>query len=293
MIRTATISSFILTFLLIIGQSAFAQDPNVGFTNSITMAETTKNYGWDIVGRLTEADLLKRKGEWQQALLAIDKALAQQSDWIPGLVAQSEILTLIGRKAEAQAALNKALSIDALGTEILISYKLKDPTRFIALFPQEWITQQLQLPAVPQLEIPVNRSNDDLAAIDYFTIQYDQLALAPDSVAIYDLLRLQISDNLNDLPQELDPYFTEIQDRSLRAMIRGNIELLYRHPNNAIYYYTKAIEQRATPWPELRYNRGLTFLFMNRYSVGCHDLQISAEQGFQPALAPLKHLCNF
>lgn len=293
MLQFSTIYSSLLFFLLILVFPASAQDPNIGFTNSITMAETTKNYGRDIVGRLTEADLLKRKGEWQEALLAIDKALAQQSGWIPGLVARAEILNLMGRNTESEAALKKARLLNERGTEVLMSYKLKDPTRFLALFPQEWIREQLQLPVAQELWINMEAPKYDLLDLDYFDIQYDQLIYAPDSVPVYDLIRLQLSDDVSDLPQNVDPYLSATGDRSLKSMLQGNVELLYRHPNDAIYYYTKAIEQSPSPWPELYYNRGLTFIFMNRYAVGCRDLKTSAESGFRPALAMLTYLCNF
>lgn len=293
MLKTATIYSTILFFLFFWIASASAQDPNIGFTNSITMAETTKNYGRDIIGRLTEADLLMRKGEWQDALLSIDKALAQQSEWIPGLVARAEILTLMGRNTEAKITLNKARLINEFGTEVLLSYKLKNPTRFLALFPQEWIIGQLQLPVADELWVNLEDPRYELLGLDYLNTQYQQLALAPDSVAIYDLLRLQLSDEIADLPQEIAPFLPENTDASLHAMLKGNIALLYRHPNDAIYHYTRAIEMGNNSWPELHYNRGLTFIFQNRYAVGCRDLKTSAEMGFRPALAMLTYLCNF
>ncbi|PHN06249.1 hypothetical protein [Flavilitoribacter nigricans] len=284
---------FLLFFIGFVLPVAQAQDPNVGFTNSITMAETNKSYGRDIVGRLTEADLLKRKGEWQEALLAIDKALAQQSEWIPGLVARAEILTFMGQNAEAETTLNRARLINERATEVLMSYKLKNPTRFLALFPQAWITERLPLPVAEVLWVDINAPDYDLLELDYFNTQYDQLIYAPDSVGVFDLIRLQLSEDIGDLPQDVDPYLTPETDVSLREMLKGNVELLYRHPNDAIYHYTRAIEQGTESWPELRYNRGLTFIFMNRYAVGCRDLETSADQGFRPALAMLKYLCNF
>lgn len=293
MMYTSTRYSSLLFFLLLLASPVIAQDPNIGFTNSITMAETTKSYGRDIVGRLTEADLLKRQGEWQDALLAIDKALAQQSEWIPGLVARAELLTLMGQNAEAQATLRKARLINERGTEVLMSYKLKDPARFLALFPQAWIQEQLQLPLAQELWVDLDDPEYNLLELDYFDTQFNQLALAPDSVAVYELIALQMGNDVSRLPQKVGPYMSEPTDRSLQSMLQGNVELLYRHPNDAIYYYTKAIEQRTGDWPELHYNRGLTFIFMNRYAVGCRDLKTSAEKGFRPALAMLKYLCNF
>lgn len=290
--RYTLLIALLISFLFII-HPLTAQDPNIGFTNSVTMAETTKSYGRDIVGRLTEADLLKRKGEWQEALLAIDKALAQQSEWIPGLVARAEILSMMGRNTEAEKTLNQARLINEKGTEVLISYKLKDPVRFMALFPQAWIVEQLNLPVADQLWVDITTSEFENADLDYFNTQYEQLMYAPDSMAIFDLLRLQLSDDISDLPLEFQPYLSPTTDKSLQAMIQGNIELLYRHPNDAIFHYTNAINQGSKDWPELRYNRGLTFIFMNRYAVGCRDLELSAEQGFRPALAMVKHLCNF
>lgn len=293
MLRSSTIYFSLVCFFLLGAYPIFAQDPNIGFTNSITMAETTQNYGRDIVGRLTEAELLKRKGEWQEALLAIDKALAQQSEWVPGLVARAEILQMMGRQSEAQESLKKARLINERGTEVLISYKLKSPVRFIALFPQAWMVETLQLPVASELWVDINGTDYDLLNLDYFNIQYDQLAFAPDSVGVFDLMRLQLSEDVSDLPISVKSYLPMDSDPSLQSMLQGNIELLYRHPNDAIYHYTRAIEQDVEPWPELYYNRGLTFIFMDRYAVGCKDLQTSAEKGFRPALSMLKYLCNF
>lgn len=271
----------------------FAQEPNIGFTNSITIGETNQSYGRDIVGRLTEADLLMRKGEWQEALLAIDKALAQLPDWVPGLVSRAEVLTMMGRNAEADQNLAQARQINERAVEVLLSFRVKDPIRFMALFPQIWMSEQLDLPEIEELWIDLETPEYELLEFDYFNAQYNQLQLMPDTVALYEVLRAQLNEEISELPLDIDAYLPDTTDRTLKELIKGNIQLRYRDPNRAIFHYTQAIETGTPPWPELRYNRGLTFIFMNRYSVGCRDLRLSAEEGFRPALDLLTNLCNF
>jgi tetratricopeptide (TPR) repeat protein len=287
------IFSLLLISSLLLIPSVQAQDPDIGYTNSVTMAATMETYGPDIVDRLTEAELLQRKGEWQEALLTIDKALAQQSDWVPGLVARAEILTLMGRQSEAAATLRKARLVNERGTQVLMSYKLKDPVRYLALYPQAWMAEQGSLPTAEEVWQDPGSPEYDPLELDYFNLQYDQLLFAPDSVAVFDLIRLQLGGEVSELPADADPYLPAETDEALRSMLNGNIQLLYRQPNEAVYYYSQAIRQANEDWPELYYNRGLTFIYMNRYAAGCRDFETSAGQGFRPAAAMLKYLCNF
>lgn len=294
MTASSTFTCCLLFLTTILVTSPITAQRGKTMSSSIANSATVKQYGQGLIGYLNEATFLVRKGQMQNALIEIEKALGQQPDWIPALVQRAEILNLMGRKEEADAEIKRAQRLNRITTDVLMSYRMASPIRYQALYPQAWINQEYEILTPDILTGEVNEPALEHLALDYFDIQYNQILLTPDTTAIGLLLRDMVNSRVNDAPIYLADYLGQATTSDpLRNMFEGNVQLLNRQLERALFYYTMAIEQGGEFWPELYYNRGLTLIYMNRYPAGCQNLITSSERGFRPATVLLANLCNF
>lgn len=225
-------------------------------------------------------------GQFEQALLTYNGALAWQADWIPALTARATLYQRLGRNLEAERDRANAERQDPYATAFFMAKGRGALLPFLALYPQEWYQNNYGFNPAENTFGPPNTPQA------YFTSQYLSIqnteATEPAVVALQHKVLQDVPASrraLLDLPRD---YNTSVVD-----MFYGNLAMLEHDYDKAVAHYNNALLTNTVNWPELYYNRGLGNILLHNYMNGCADLSTSAQAGFAPAQVMLNSLCNF
>lgn len=290
--QTKLLFGLLLTGWLVLGFGPLSAQSDRPFSAGLTELFPYQNYAGRQVYNLTQAQQFLRNGQWEQAILTFDIALAQQPDWVPALVGRSNALQAVGRELEARRDRELALRLNRTAAEVLLARGRQQPLRFLALYPEAWL---LEHGFQPGASLRPGRPHVALVGqFDYFDFQTDRIRSAPDSCRVTQAIRYKLTGNYNNAENLLlDHGQSNAVDRALIPMLRANLRLAGHDYLAAIALYNQALRQYGVDWPELYYNRGLAYVLLNNYGNGCSDLSLSAESGFVPAAEMYRDLCNF
>lgn len=277
---------------LLVGFGELSAQSDRPFSAGLTEQFPYQNYAGQQVYNLTRAQQFLRNGQWEQAILTFDIALAQQPFWVPALVGRSNVLQLVGRELEAERDRELALRLNRTATQVLLARGRQQPIRFLALYPEEWMRDY---GFEPGASLRPGRPHAAFAGnFDYFNFQSDRIRAAPDSCQVTQAIRYKLSGEYayaENLLLDQTDYGTE--DRALIPMLRANLRLANHDYLAAIALYNEALREYGEDWPELYYNRGVAYVLLNNYTNGCTDLARSMEAGFVPATELFQSMCNF
>ncbi len=235
-------------WLLLLGFGSLSAQSDRPFSAGLTDQYPYQNYAGQQVYNLTRAQQFLRNGQWEQAILTFDIALAQQPFWIPALVGRSNVLQLVGRELEAQRDRELALRLNRTATQVLVARGRRQPIQFLALYPEEWLREH---GFEPGASLRAGRPHAALAGnFNYFDFQSDRIQAAPDSCRVTQAIRYKLSgeyvyaENLL-----LDHAVTHPQDRALIPMLRANLRLANHDYLAAIALYNEALYQYGEDWP--------------------------------------------
>ncbi|MTB52336.1 hypothetical protein [Lewinella sp. W8] len=249
-------------------------------------SSAARNYRNLPVAKLNLAYRQQLNGQFEEALLTYNSALAWQADWIPALTGRAALYQRLGRHAEADRDRAIAERQDPYATAFFMAKGRHALLPFLALYPQEWY----------QKEYGFNTTEDPLSppstpqayyTYQYFSIQNTEVT-APAVAALQHKVLQDVPASrraLLDLPRD---YNTSVVD-----MLSGNLAMLEHDYDKAVAHYNNALLTNTVHWPELYYNRGLGNILLHNYMNGCADLSKSADAGFTPAQVMFQSLCNF
>ncbi len=244
------------------------------------------SYGNFPVAELNRAHRQQLTGQFENALLTYNSALAYQPNWIPALTARAVLYQRLGRALEAQRDRQSANRMDPLATSFFMAKGHNALMPFLALYPQEWFVEQYGF------GIAVDLPGETNSPQAYFTEQYFEIMAGPEAAPAVQVLRNKVNQEiiatqrtLNELPRDYN--------KGVRRMLEGNLAMLNQDFPAAINLYTDAELKHGSTWPELYYNRGLGYILQLNYMSGCQDLTKASRAGFPPAKSMLSSLCNF
>lgn len=237
------------------------------------------------VNELNRAYRQQRSGQFEDALLTYNSTLAFQPDWVPALTARAELLYRLGRQLEAERDHLAALRTNPTATAFFLARGRNGLLPFLALYPHDWYAENYGF------DEAIDQTDDISTPEAFFAYQHLRVMGSSDTAQAVQFLRDKIDQNvgaanrlLRDLPRNYNP--------SVKFMLEGNLALLNHNYDAAKELYTKAHDRNGANWPEIRYNRGLTYILMHKYVDGCTDLRRSAEDGFTPAATMYRSLCD-
>ncbi len=252
--------NFFLLAILILPFTGFAQRIGDGFPGAGN-AFSAENYGEDIMKHLVDAEQLIRRYRWEEAVLAYDRAIAQDPWFSDAYLKRAILLQKLGRTTEASRDLQMANRLNPYIADLYGFNGRQGQLAQLAYAPQEYLGA-LQ--------------SADAAGSDFLRNSL-QCKLAGDWACAEADIEKALA-----LHQQPDPPLLNI---------RGNLFVIFGKYFRAIEEYTRAIQQDPDN-AQAYYNRGLAhFLTLNRVSA-CFDLERSAELGYDKALERLPYLCQ-
>jgi tetratricopeptide (TPR) repeat protein len=238
------------------------------------------------ISKLNQAHREQRTGQFEIALLTYNSALAYQPNWVPALTGRAELLYRLGRNLEARKDHTHAQRMNPTATAFFLSRGHNGLLPFLALYPQDWYTEQYGFSEEYNPE-----GKEDLTPQAYFTHQYLEIIGAVDTGLAVRFLREKVEQNilkskalLRELPRDYNP--------AVKSMLEANLAMLNHDYSEAINLYTDAESRLLNDWPELHYNRGLGYILLHNYMNGCADLSEASRAGFAPAEMMYSSLCN-
>lgn len=275
--RLILLLSVLLSPLLLTGQvTELPMMPASGITS----------YGNLPVAQLNRAHRQQLTGQFELALLTYNSALAWQPDWVPVLAARSTLLYRLGRNLEAQKDRLHAERQNPTATAFFLAKGRNGLMPFIALYPRDWYQAKYGLTN------EVSFISNTASPSAYFYQQYTSIINAPDTALAVLALRQKVEQDINASRRTLES-LPKTYHQGVRKMLLANLALLNHDYAEAINLYTDASLNNAVVWPELHYNRGLSYILLNNYMSGCEDLSRSARDGFEPGAVMYQSLCNF
>lgn len=244
------------------------------------------SYGNLPVAELNRAHRQQLTGQFENALLTYNSALAYQPNWIPALTARAVLYQRLGRALEAQRDRQSANRMDPLATSFFMAKGNNALLPFLALYPQEWFAKKYGFGDSTDLPGETNTPQA------YFTEQYFEIMAGPEDVTVIKLLRNKLNQEIIATQRTLEE-LPRNYHKGVRRMLEGNLAMLNQDFPAAINLYTDAELKHGADWPELHYNRGLGYILQLNYMSGCQDLTTASRAGFPPAKAMLTSLCNF
>ncbi len=238
------------------------------------------------VAELNLAHRQQRNGQFEQALLTYNSALAWQPDWVPALAERSALLARMGRDQEANRDRQLAERQNPTATAFYLAKGRNGLLPFLALYPQEWYADHYGFPEERQISVEATTPQA------YFIEQYLSIMDGPDTAQAVLALQQKVDQDvlaakrsLETLPRDYNP--------GVKNMLLANLAMLNHDYREAVQLYNDAQLKYGFNWPELPYNRGLGQILLHNYMNGCEDLAQSAKAGFAPAGVMYQSLCNF
>ncbi|MEM8584940.1 MAG: hypothetical protein AAGF87_11750 [Bacteroidota bacterium] len=289
---------FVLSLSFFLAFSVRAQlDGPVGAL--VTGNAIQAQYNTSKILQLQEAYQAMRAGQWILSEQRYEATLANNADWVPGLVGMANLMIRTGRETEANQYLNRAIRVDPVAAEFLMLNNPTDLIRFLALYPAN--TELEVLSGLPQVGYPTNgerfaaASSGNLSGrFEYFSAVPDAISDLPEDDIFYRTLKLMLDSDLIAAGRLMRaPTETYLDDPTLYSFTQGNLAMMNGQYVMAMDHYDRTKLRLAEDWPEAMYNRGLAKIRVNRYDVGCQFLQQAAQQNYLPAQRMLAGLCSF
>ncbi|MCB0636479.1 MAG: hypothetical protein KDC54_07660 [Lewinella sp.] len=248
----------VLFLLILLAATAFqpvaAQPPTIDISRA-NYSFGVERYGNGIQRFLIEGDMLQRRGQWEEAILAYSNAIAQWPYWAPVYVRRAMAYYRQGRTSEARHDLQMARRLSPLAVQLYAEQQAPARHDLLATIPHSSIVTEVAAERLAEIYAHKRAGTlgQALAAID------------------------QLAD------QQL------LTDEEL-ALLRGNWAFLSQDPLTAIEYYDWALTRQ--PAPVFYHNRGLARMVSYNFTDGCADLETAHMLGHQSSEQYLVELCG-
>ena len=210
-----------------------------------------------------ESDNLLRFGETEKAILALDKALLEQTLLAETYLKRALLLFKVGRIEEGHLDLDKAEKINPYVIRML------GPNR--PYFKKEMIMEDTAFYRVAIMET-------------YSDQKWIQQRLM-------DIAQAKFKGDLGKAMKGIDGLFKEnIQTSAVLYGLRGNIHLMLREYDKAIQDYNKAIRMNPDA-ANFYFQRGFSRLFTYDRQSACIDLEKSEQLGHPGGTVKLQNFC--
>jgi len=232
-----------------------AQEPNLdvvrGFDrNTLDMPAN------EVIGLIIQSDNLVRKGRYEDAIMLLDRAVAEHPQFADAYLKRGIVLYRTGRETEAQADFRRASQLNPYLIDLYGINGSEGRSKLLAFDPHDWL---------PQYELP-----------ETVTFYYDWLfhefarCLEPEQAGPWCSLQEEISQTLGYLAKnDLDSaaFFLESLpnlDESAALMdLMGVIAFEREDLNQALNYHLNAEAKEEAP-PMVFFNLSRTYLAMGR-----------------------------
>ena len=210
-----------------------------------------------------ESDNQLKFGNTEQAILLLDNAIAQNPFFAETYLKRSQILTRLGRKAEAR---------------------------------EDFLTAQRLNPYLAKIMSP-NVGFEKLELIAFDPTLHEEVLEAEfgseTRSILYGSIEKKMSGDVHGALNDLELVFDRVQQpNALLYYLRGNLYLLLEDYRGAIADYSSAIV--LSPDVDTFYfSRGMTRLFTYDRNAACEDLTRSSEMGCERSGEKLKYFCYY
>lgn len=228
-------------------------------------------YGEEMAKYFVEANNLYRAGNFEGAIMAMDKAIAQDPFFAEAYLQRAIMKQRLGRPAGAEQDLMKAYRMNPV---ILDLYGIQGRlNRLKVMAPNPDLTEENLVRALYKQ-----------ATGDTSVVLLNQIEQAIDR---------KLSGDVGGALMDIERVMEEVERPTAELLkVKGNLLLLAGEYRQAIEQYNQAISLDGN-YAEAYFNRGLANIMVHNRRDGCADLAQGINLGYEQGQDARKYLCKF